>query len=55
MANLGLVLLAFAFVCFFMAAIPLGSPMWNRLVAAGLAFWVAAELFGGAARALGWH
>jgi hypothetical protein len=55
MGNLGLVLEAFAFVCFFMAAIPLGSPMWNRLVAAGLAFWVAAELFGGAVRLWGGH
>jgi len=51
MNNLGLVLEVFAFVCFVMASIPLGSPHWNRLVSAGFAFWVAAEIFGGAVRA----
>lgn len=55
MANLGLVLLCFGFVCLVLAAIPLGAPFWQRLVAAGLAFWIASEIFGGAARAFGWH
>jgi hypothetical protein len=50
MANVGLVLEVFAFVCFVLAAVPIGSPHWNRLVGAGLAFWVAAEIFGGAVR-----
>jgi hypothetical protein len=55
MNNLGLVLEVFAFVCFVLACVPLGSPHWNRLVAAGLAFWVAAEIFGGASRLFGIH
>jgi hypothetical protein len=50
MANVGLVLEVFAFVCFVLASIPLGTPHWNRLISAGLAFWVAAEIFGGAIR-----
>lgn len=47
MQNLGLVLLVFAFVMFFLAALNIGAPHWNRLIAAGLACLVAAELFGG--------
>jgi hypothetical protein len=47
MANLGLVLLVFSFVCFCLAAFPAFQANWNRIVAAGLAFLVAAEIFGG--------
>jgi Na+-translocating ferredoxin:NAD+ oxidoreductase RnfD subunit len=47
--NLGLVLLVFAFVCFVIACFNAAAPFWNKLVAAGLAFLVAAELFGGLA------
>lgn len=47
MQNLGLTLLVFSFVCFVIAAF--SGAVWNRLVAAGLAFLVAAELFGGLA------
>lgn len=38
-----LICLVFAFVCFVLAATPLGNPYWNRLIAAGLAFWVATQ------------
>ena len=41
-----LVLLVFAFVLFFLAAIPLTAPWYPRLIAAGLACWGGAELFG---------
>jgi hypothetical protein len=47
MQNLGLVLLVFSFVCFVLACFAFAQPYWNKLVAAGLAFLVAAELFGG--------
>jgi hypothetical protein len=47
MANVGLVLLVFGFVCFFMAALKLGEPYRIKLIAAGLAFVTAAEIFGG--------
>ncbi len=47
MQNLGLVLLVFSFVCFFLAALSIGAPHWNRLIAAGLACLVAADIFGG--------
>ena len=48
MQNLGLVLLVFAFVLFFIAAFfNAVQPHYSRLVAAGLACWVAAEIFGG--------
>ncbi len=47
MANLGLVLLVFSFVCFVIACFNAAAPFWNKLIAAGLAFLVAAELFGG--------
>lgn len=46
MNALTLVLAVFSFVCFVMAATPLGNPYWNRLVAAGLAFFVAIFIFG---------
>jgi len=49
MQNLGLVLLVFSFVCFCIAAWQMGAPYWNRLIALGLAFLVAANLFGGLA------
>lgn len=39
-----LVLLAFAFVCFCLAAY-LTAPKENKLVAAGLAFWIASQIF----------
>jgi hypothetical protein len=45
---LPLILKCFAFVCFFLAATPwLGEPWLPRLVAVGLACWVASELFTG--------
>ncbi len=44
---MNLILLVFAFVCFVIASLNLGAPHWNKLVAAGLAFYVAAQLFGG--------
>lgn len=47
MNNWHIVLLVFAFVCFVLAAFPFATPVWNRLIAAGLAFMVAAQLFGG--------
>lgn len=47
MQNLGIVLLAFSFVCFVIATWQSAAPYWNRLVAAGLAFLLAAEIFGG--------
>ncbi len=47
MANLGLVLLVFSFVCFVIACFAVAAPYWNKLIAAGLAFLIAAELFGG--------
>ncbi len=41
------VLLVFAFVMFVLAALPYppSEPYWNRLVAAGLACWVATYIF----------
>ena len=47
MASLHLVLLVFAFVLFVLAALPYppAEPYWHRLVAAGLACWVAVLLF----------
>lgn len=49
MNNLGLVLLVFSFVCFVLACFSWASPHWNKLIAAGLAFLVAADIFGGLA------
>jgi hypothetical protein len=46
MDKLGLVLLVFAFVCFCLAAWQAAAPHWNKLVAAGLAFFAAALVFG---------
>jgi hypothetical protein len=47
MQHLGLILFVFAFVCFVIAIWQ--QNMWNKLVAAGLAFATAATIFGGAA------
>jgi len=47
MANLGLVLLVFSFVCFVIACFQASAPHYPKLVAAGLAFLVAADIFGG--------
>ena len=44
---LELLLYAFAFVCFVLAAIGVGAGRFN-LIGAGLALWVAAVLFAGA-------
>lgn len=49
MQNLGLVLLVFSFVCFFISCFTAAAPHWNKLIGAGLACLVAAELFGGLA------
>ena len=49
MQNVGLVFLAFAFVCTALAAKGIGAPTWN-LGWAGMAFWIAAELLGGLGR-----
>jgi hypothetical protein len=50
MQTVGLVLLVFAFVCAVLATLwqPPAGPFarWN-LLAAAIAFWIAAELFGG--------
>lgn len=47
MQNLGLVLLVFAFVCFVISCFNAAQPYRDKLVSAGLACLVAAELFGG--------
>jgi hypothetical protein len=47
MQNLGLILLVFSFVMFVIGSWRYNAPEWNRIVSAGLAFLVAAELFGG--------
>jgi hypothetical protein len=44
---ISLVLLAFAFVCFALAAFWNPAPPRINLVAAGLMFWVLTELIGG--------
>lgn len=56
MANLGIVLLVFAFVCAVLAAVwqPQPAPRWH-LGWAAIAFWLAAEIFGGIARVIGIH
>jgi hypothetical protein len=46
MAPIPLILAVFAFVCFVLASIPLAAPYWNRLVSAGLAFWVLIQVLG---------
>jgi hypothetical protein len=53
MDKLALVLHVFAFVCFCLATWPPAAPHWNRLVAAGLAFWVAVYIFTGSVRVFG--
>ena len=54
MANLGLILLVFAFVCMCIATRYWTVGVWN-MAAVGLAFWIAAELFGGIGHVLGAH
>jgi len=44
MDKLGLVLLVFSFVCFVVAAWQ--QAIWQKLIAAGLAFLTAAMIFG---------
>lgn len=46
MAPIPLVLAVFAFVLFVVATWPSASPHWNRLVSAGLAFWVFVQILG---------
>jgi hypothetical protein len=55
MANLGLVLLVFAFVCAVLAAVL--NPQLSRfhLGWAAISFWLAAEIFGGVGRIFGTH
>jgi hypothetical protein len=48
MQNLGLVLLVFAFVIMCVATVISSTGRWN-LLAVALAFYIAAELFGGIA------
>jgi hypothetical protein len=45
-----LVFYVFAFVCFVLAAFPITAPYYPRLVAAGLAFFMAALIFTNGAR-----
>jgi hypothetical protein len=47
MQRLGLVLLVFSFVCFVIGVWQSADPIWRRLIALGLAFLVAASIFGG--------
>ena len=44
MINIHIILLVFALVCFLFAAWQHTAPQWNRIVAAGLAAWVAASV-----------
>jgi hypothetical protein len=55
MANLGLVLLVFGFVCAVLATFM--GPQIGRwhLGWAAIAFWLAAEIFGGVGRLFGTH
>jgi len=55
MANLGLVLLVFAFVCAVLA-VAIGPQVgrWH-LGWLAIAFWLAAEIFGGVGRLFGTH
>lgn len=46
MAPIPLILAVFAFVCFVLATFPPANPHWNRLVSAGLAFWVLIQVLG---------
>jgi len=56
MNNVGLVLLVFGFVCAVLATLwnPQPAPRWH-LGWASIAFWIAAELFGGLSRTFGLH
>jgi len=47
MNNIGLTLLVFSFVCAALAGWQVTAPNWNRLIAASIAFFVAASIFGG--------
>jgi hypothetical protein len=53
MDKLQLVLFVFSFVCFCLACWQPTNPNWNRLISAGLAFFVAAFIFGGAMKVFG--
>jgi hypothetical protein len=56
MANLGLVLLVFAFVCAFLAMIGVSQPHPRlHLGWAAIMFWIAATIFGGVGRLFGTH
>lgn len=56
MQNLGLVLLVFAFVCAVLAAAWQPQPAGRfHLGWAAIAFWLAAEIFGGIGRVFGTH
>lgn len=46
MAPIPMILAVFAFVLFVVATLPVAAPYWNRLVSAGLAFWVAIQVLG---------
>jgi hypothetical protein len=46
MDKLGLVLLVFSFACFGISCWQATSPIWNKLISAGLAFLTAAMIFG---------
>jgi hypothetical protein len=56
MQNIGLVLMVFGFVCAVLAAVwqPQPAPWWH-LGWAAIAFWLAAEIFGGVGRLFGTH
>lgn len=49
MQNIGLICLAFAFVCACLASRGIGAPNWS-LGWLAIAFWIASELIGGVAR-----
>jgi hypothetical protein len=48
-----LVFFVFAFVCFVLASFPIAAPYHPRLVAAGLAFFMAGLIFTNGIRAFG--
>jgi hypothetical protein len=48
---MNLILLAFSFVCAVIACFQIGDPIWRKLIAAAIAFFVAAQIFGGLASA----
>lgn len=47
MGNIGLILVVFAFVLAVIASWVMADPWWRRLMAASLAFFFAAIIFGG--------